>query len=130
MKANYKKIAEIQLDVQRTQLEEFLKFDSRDRYGFFKCEECGGPILGHIEPKCRGLNGARYDAVTVKSMEDWLERIPEFQHAVKERIRKKEDEKYKRKTEVWRMMIKNQEPRNPNNQAATSQLIKARWPPV
>ena len=109
MKANYKKLADLQNDIRKTEVDEFLKFDSADRYGFFKCEACGGPILGHLEPKCRGLNGARYDGHTVKSMEDWLERIPEFQQAVKERTRKKEDEKYKRKAEVWRMMTENQE---------------------
>ena len=92
MKANYKKAADLKSDIKKTDVDEFLKFDSADRYGFFKCEACGGPFLGHLEPKCWGLNGTRYDGHTVKSMEDWLERIPEFQHAIKERIRKKEEE--------------------------------------
>ena len=124
MKANYKKLANLQTDIRKTEVEEFLKFDSTERCGFFKCKACGGHILGHIEPKCRGLNRAHYESQTVKSMEDWLERIPEFQAAVKERIRKKEDSKYRRKAEVWRMIVEHQELRNQNNQ--TSQLVKSR----
>ena len=67
MKANYKKLDEIKIDIQRTEVEEFLKFDNHGRYGFFKCEACGGPILGHLEVKCRALNDARYENQTVKS---------------------------------------------------------------
>ena len=51
MKANYKKLADIQNDVKRTELEEFLKFDSGDRYGFFKCEECGKEICNEYNLK-------------------------------------------------------------------------------
>ena len=67
-----------------------MKFDNHGRYGFYKCESCSGPIIGHLEVKCRALNGARYDQVTEKSFEDWLERIPEFRVAVAQRERKKE----------------------------------------
>ena len=85
MKTNYKKIDDIQIDIRRTDLEEFLKFNNHGRYGFFKCEACGGPILGHLEVKCRGLNGDRYNHQTVKSFEEWLERIPEFRQAITDR---------------------------------------------
>ena len=70
MKANYKKLEDIAIDIWRTELDEFLKFDSNGRYGFFRCEACAGPILGHLEVKCRGLNGESYDAITARSFED------------------------------------------------------------
>ena len=91
MKANYKKLEDIVIDIRRTELDEFLKFDSNGRYGFFRCEACSGPILGHLEAKCRGLKGERYDALMNKSFEDWLERIPEFRQAIAERKRREEE---------------------------------------
>ena len=91
MKANYKKLEDIAIDIRRTELDEFLKFDSNGWYGFFRCEACAGPILGHLEVKCRGLNGERYDALTTKSFEDWLERIAEFRQAIAERERKRQE---------------------------------------
>ena len=71
MKANYKKIDDIKTDIKNTGLDEFLKFNNHGRYGFFKCEACAGPMLGHQQVKCRGLNGERYDDRTAKSFEDW-----------------------------------------------------------
>ena len=91
MKANYKRIKDIKIDIQSTDIEEILKFDNHGRDGFYKCEECTGPILGHLEVKCRALNGARYDPVTEKSFKDWPERIPEFRAAVAQRERKREE---------------------------------------
>ena len=78
MKANYKKLDDIAVDIRRTELSEFLKFDNHGRYRFFKCEACAGPILGHLAVKCRGLDGERYDHQMIKSFEEWLERIAEF----------------------------------------------------
>ena len=80
IKANYKKINDIRIDIRRTEtsLEEFLKFDNQGRYEFYRCETCAGPILGHLEVKCRGLSGERYDTQTIRSLEDWLERIDDF----------------------------------------------------
>ena len=64
MKANYKRIEDIKIDIRSSEIEEILKFDNHGRYGFYKCELCSGPILGHLEVKCKALNGARYDQVT------------------------------------------------------------------
>ena len=128
MKANYKKLNDIRIDIRRTELEEFLKFDNHGRYGFFKCESCSGPILGHLEVKCRGLNGERYDHQTVKSFEEWLERTAEFRQAIMDRERKKEDKQAELQAnklgEAVRRIMENIEPRNPNNQ--TTQLVKSR----
>ena len=130
LNANYKKIDNIQIDIQRTELEEFLKFDNHGRYGFFKCEACSGPILGHIEAKCRGLNGDQYDHQTVKSFEEWLERIPEFRQAITNREEKKEEKQAELQAnklgEAVRLIMENT--RNPTTQ--TTQLVKSRWPPV
>ena len=57
MKNNYKKLDDITTEVLNSEIEDLLKFDSNGRYDFFKCETCGGPILGHQEVKCRGLDG-------------------------------------------------------------------------
>ena len=78
MKANYKKLKEVVVDIQWTDLGEFLKFDNLGRYKFFKCEECSGPILGHLTVQCRGIKEERYDHPTVKSFNEWLERCAEF----------------------------------------------------
>ena len=75
MKGDYKKIEEIQAEIRSVYIENFLEFDNNGRYNFYKCESCGGPMLGHIEAKCRGLRGARYEEPTVKAFQDWLRRL-------------------------------------------------------
>ena len=90
MKANYKRIEDIKVDIRSTDIEEILKFDNHGRYGFYKCESCGGPILGHMEVKCRALNGVRCNMVTENSFEDCLEIIPEFRVAERKEKRSKE----------------------------------------
>ena len=76
MKNNYKKLEDISTDIKNHGIDEYLKYDNHGRFGFFKCEGCDGPMLGHQQTKCR--HGERYDDRTVKSFENWLERIPEF----------------------------------------------------
>ena len=100
MKANYKKIEDIQFDIRRTELEEFLKFDNHGRYRFFKYESCCGLILGHLEPKYRGLNGEQYDNKMVKIFEEWLERIPEFRQAITKREERKEEKRAELQTNM------------------------------
>ena len=91
MKANYKKEEEIQADVQYGDIEEYCKFDNQGRVGFYRCELCSGPILGHMEVKCRALNGQRYDLNIVKSFQEWLERLQEFKKAKEKREERKEE---------------------------------------
>ena len=114
---------------------ELLKFDNLGRYKSFKCEECADPILGHLAVKCRGLEGERYDPQTVKSFEEWLERIAEFRQAVDNREKEREDRQAENQAnklgEAMRSILENGGPRGTNNPAnQTTQLIKARWPPV
>ena len=51
MKANYKKLEEVVVDIRRTELGEFLEFDNLGRYKFFKCEECAVAFLSHLAVK-------------------------------------------------------------------------------
>ena len=57
-------------------MEEYLEFDNTGRYEFYKCESCDGPMLGHLQNKCRHKDP--YDERTVKSFENGLKRIPEL----------------------------------------------------
>ena len=75
MKNNYKNIDDIMHEVRSSEIEDFLEFVNNGRYEFYKCENCDGPILGHQEVKCRGLDGIRYDEQVVKSFENWLDTI-------------------------------------------------------
>ena len=59
MKNNYKKLDDISTDVKNHGIDEYLKYDNHGRFGFFKCEGCDGPMLGHQQTKCR--HGDRYD---------------------------------------------------------------------
>ena len=52
MKNNYKKIDDIAADIKNHGLDEYLKYDNQGRFGFFCCEGCDGPMLGHIQSKC------------------------------------------------------------------------------
>ena len=56
MKTNYRSLEDIKDELQRYDMEQFLKFDINGRFGFFHCERCAGPMLGHMATRCRGLN--------------------------------------------------------------------------
>ena len=116
------------MEIRSTDIEEILKFDNHDRYGFYKCESCGGPMLGHMEVKCRALNGVMYDMVTNKIFKDWLERIPEFRVAVNQRERKREvnnaESQAEKLGEVVMAIMEGIQPQN----GQTTQLVKLRWP--
>ena len=58
-------------------------------------------MLGHMEAKCRGLKGARFEEPIVKAFENWLRRIPELKVAVdnREKKRRKESREKSRKYE-------------------------------
>ena len=52
MKNNYKKLEDISADVKDHGIDEYLDFNNLGRFEFFHCEECTGPMLGHIQTKC------------------------------------------------------------------------------
>ena len=78
MKNNYKKIDDITYKIRHSEIEDLVEFDNNGKYEFIRCETCDGPILGHIEAKCRNLEGIRYDEQIVKSFKHWLKRINGF----------------------------------------------------
>ena len=53
MKTNYLKLEDITLKIKSHGLKGYLKFKNTGEYSFFTCEDCDGPILGHIKAKCR-----------------------------------------------------------------------------
>ena len=57
MKATYKKLEDIKDEIWRGDMEEYMKFDNNRRYRFYHCESCAGPVIGHMDTRCRGLNG-------------------------------------------------------------------------
>ena len=67
-------------------LRDYLEFDNTGKYQFLTCENCDGPVLGHITAKCRHiLEGESYDERTVAKFENWLKRIPELRKKIEER---------------------------------------------
>ena len=89
MKNNYKKIDDIASEIRHSEIEDFLEFDDGGKYKFLKCEICSGPIQGHIEVKCRSLDGARYNREIIESLQNWIRRNKTFQQAVTERYIKR-----------------------------------------
>ena len=89
MKKNYKKSEEITTDIKTHGLDEYLEFDNTGRYEFYKCESCEGPMLGHLQNKCR--NKDPYDEQTTKSFEYWLKRNPELRKQVADKKQAEDD---------------------------------------
>ena len=52
MKKNYKLYSEIEEEMKNVVLENFLDFDLNGRYEFASCEDCNGPLMGHMKAKC------------------------------------------------------------------------------
>ena len=129
MKKNYMKQEEITINIKTHGLKEYLKFKNTGEYQFFKCEDCDGPILGHIQAKCR--NGENYDDRTVTKFEGWLERIPEFRKHIEDKTQAEADRQAENQANILshavRRIVADVEPRN--NANPTTQLVKSRWPP-
>ena len=139
MKKNYKKLEEIALDIKNHGLDEYVKFDNNGRYDFFKCEDCDGPMLGHLQTKCRNRDH-NYDDRTVKSFEGWLERSHEFRRQVADKKQAEDDRQAHHQAkqaefqanmlgDTVKRMMEEIGPRD-RNVAPTTQLIKARLPPI
>ena len=127
MKTNYLNLDSISTRIKADGLEEYLEFKNNGEYRFFSCENCDGPILGHITTKCR--NGESYDEKTIAKFESWLIRIPEFRKQIRARAILEADNQAKTQAEIMSHAVRNivatAEPRN----NATTQLVKSRWPP-
>ena len=130
IKTNYKKLKEIEDEVRKGDLEEYLKFDNNGRFKFYHCESCAGPVLGHLAAKCRGLNRQRYNEWTSKSFEDWLERTAEFRKAYAEREKERKKIQDEEQAKVFKRILESIPPSQPQQLPQnTTQLVKSRWPP-
>ena len=49
---NYMRDALIEKELENVEIENYLEFDYNGHYTWFECIYCGGPTLGHIQPKC------------------------------------------------------------------------------
>ena len=124
MKANYMNVDTISTRIKADGLKEYLEFKNTGEYQFLSCENCDGPILGHITTKCR--HGESYDEKTIAKFESWLKRIPELRKQIEERAIFEADRQAKTQAEIMSRVMRDAaataEPRN------TTQLVKARWP--
>merc|ERR1712240_241211 len=66
MKSNYLKEVNIQEELEKAKIDNYLEFYSDGRYEFYKCSGCFRPGLGHITAKCTKL---KYESDTVKEFE-------------------------------------------------------------
>ena len=122
MKDNYMNAENITVRLKADGLKDYLKFKSNGEYEFLSCENCDGPMLGHIITKCRHSEG--YDEKTIAKFQKWLERIHELRKQIKERAINEADRAATTQAEIMgRVMRDTAESRN------TTQLVKARWPP-
>ena len=118
-------------------LENFLDFDFNGRYEFTSCEDCNGPLMGHIKAKCPKL---AYGDEDVKKFENYLERIGGFKETVWAREKKKQEEMEKidiRKAgiiankfaESVKLALESKVMPGATP-AGTTQLVKTRQPPL
>ena len=76
---------DIEKELKNVGIENFVEFIANDEYVFGKYEKCEGPLIGHMEVKCRGEN-VRYGLEAIRSFEHWVKRMPAFKQANKDRI--------------------------------------------
>ena len=101
MKKNYKSCSEIEEEMKNVVLENFLDFDFNSRFKFVNCEDCNGPLMGHMKAKCPKL---AYGDEDVKKFETYLKRIGGFKEALwaREKKNREENEKIELKKEEIR----------------------------
>ena len=135
MKSKYKKEGEIKEKMKSLVIENFLDFDDNGRYEFARCEDCNGPLIGHMKVKCPKLE---YGEEDVKKFERYLKRIGGFKEALWARKKKKteEDESIDIKMEEIRANKFAQaiklalENKVMPGTAGTTQLVETRQPPL
>ena len=108
-------------------LRDYLEFDNTGKYQFLTCENCDGPVLGHVTSKCRHiLEGEGYDERTVVKFENWLKRIPELRKKIDERAVLEVDRQAQTQADLISRAMRDaaaaSEPRS-------AQIVKPRWPP-
>ena len=89
MKSNYNKESKIEEEMEGVVIENFLDFDDDGRYKFERCEDCKGPMMGHLKVKCPKVE---YSEEDVKRFERYIKNIGGFKEALWARYRKKVEE--------------------------------------
>ena len=127
---NYKNDDDLVAELE-TDLDNLLDFDRYGRYEFVRCGNCGGPRLGHRQEKCRQLK-EKYNQDLVKAFESKIKTIDDFRRTVKRYMEREEEKESKRKAKEIEAavgaVLEKFERKDIANQ--TSQLIKARFPPI
>ena len=49
----------IEKELENVDIEQHLEFDYNGHFTWFECIDCGGPTLGHLQPKCPKVEYAR-----------------------------------------------------------------------
>ena len=137
MCSNYKKDSEIEEEMKNVVIENFLDFDVTGRYEFARCEDCNGPLIGHMKAKCPKL---AYDSEDMKKFENYLKRIKGFKEAVWAREKKNREENEKieiKKAEIIAQKFAESVKLALESKvmpgatpAGTTQLVKTRQPPL
>ena len=79
MKSNYMKVRDIQEELKNVVIENYLEFENTGKYEFRKCEDCNGPMIGHLKPKCPKVE---YSEDDVMKFERYIKNIRGFQEAI------------------------------------------------
>ena len=128
MKKNHASMDAIAEELKNIGIETFLDFYANDDYEFQRCEDCDGPLLGHLEVKCTVKEGVRYGPEVLKSFENWLKRIPGFRDQLKIRQQNEKNLRASAIGEYVRIAIESVEVKN--RPGGVSQLAKPRLPPL
>ena len=112
MKKNYYPLEDIEAELKKVVLENFLDFNSNDAFEFAKCEGCDGPLLGHLEVKCTVKEEVRYGLEIVKTFKNWLKRIPGFREQLKARQQQRENMRATAIGEYVKLAIESAEKKN------------------
>ena len=72
MKSNYMKVSDIQEELKNVVIENYLEFENNGKYEFWRCEDCNGPMIGHLTAKCPKVE---YSDDDVKRFEIYIKNI-------------------------------------------------------
>ena len=70
-------------------IENYLEFENNGKYEFRRCEDCNGPMIGHLKEKCPKVEFSKDD---VKRFERYIKNIGGFKEVLLAREKKKVEE--------------------------------------
>ena len=105
-----------------------LDFNNNGRYEFMRCEDCNGPMIGYLKPKCPKVE---YSEDDVKRFEKFIKNIGGFQEAIwaRDKRLREEDSKVRAKelTELAKLLNENKVvPGAAGAAGGKTQLVKTR----